>query len=174
MHVGVANTRCGGGENVSGIPGACATRNFAYLARGSWSDHILTVAIGVMLGISSYVKLRNVLASPCPCYFLREPKSSYASILEHNRVSEQKWEFQEVVTVVYISLVYPPSHNDIIVWKYFHVTGPLWGESTGHRWGPVTRSFHIYAWTNGWANNRDVADLRRHYAHYDVTVMTYY
>ena len=26
----------GGGENVSGIPGACATRNFTYLARGPW------------------------------------------------------------------------------------------------------------------------------------------
>ena len=27
----------GGGENVPGIPGACATRNFTYLARGPWS-----------------------------------------------------------------------------------------------------------------------------------------
>ena len=26
----------GGGENVHGIPSACATRNFAYLARGPW------------------------------------------------------------------------------------------------------------------------------------------
>ena len=29
----------------------------------------------------------------------------------------------------------------------------------------------ICAWTNGWANNRDAGDLRRHRAHYDVTVM---
>ena len=29
----------------------------------------------------------------------------------------------------------------------------------------------IGAWTNGWVNNRDVGDLRRHRAHYDVTVM---
>ena len=27
------------------------------------------------------------------------------------------------------------------------------------------------AWTNGWANNRDAGDLRRHRAHYDVTIM---
>ena len=27
---------CGGGENVPGIPGACATRNFTYLVRGPW------------------------------------------------------------------------------------------------------------------------------------------
>ena len=26
-------------------------------------------------------------------------------------------------------------------------------------------------WTNGWANNRDAGDLRRHHAHYGVTVM---
>ena len=30
----------------------------------------------------------------------------------------------------------------------------------------------IFAWTNGWVNNRDAGDLRRHLAHNDVTVMT--
>ena len=30
----------------------------------------------------------------------------------------------------------------------------------------------ISAWTNGSVNNRDAGDLRRHRAHYDVTVMT--
>ena len=29
------------------------------------------------------------------------------------------------------------------------------------------------AWTDGWANKRDAGDLRRHGAHYDVTVMIY-
>ena len=29
----------------------------------------------------------------------------------------------------------------------------------------------ICAWTNGWVNNQDAGDLRRHRAHYDVTVM---
>ena len=28
----------GGGENVPGIPGACATRNFTYLVRGPWIE----------------------------------------------------------------------------------------------------------------------------------------
>ena len=32
--------------------------------------------------------------------------------------------------------------------------------------------FLICAWTNGWVNNREAGDLRRHRAHYDVTVMT--
>ena len=63
-------------------------------------------------------------------------------------------------------------------WNIFRVTGPLWGESNGHRWfpsqWPVTRALMfslIWAWTKGWANNRDAADLRRHHAHYDVTVV---
>ena len=30
----------------------------------------------------------------------------------------------------------------------------------------------ICAWTNGWVNNRDASDLKRHRAHYDATVMT--
>ena len=29
----------------------------------------------------------------------------------------------------------------------------------------------ICAWTNGWVNNQDTGDLRRHSVHYDVTVM---
>ena len=40
---------------------------------------------------------------------------------------------------------------------------------------PVTLSFEfslIYAWINGWVHNREAGDLRRHCAHYDVTVMS--
>ena len=60
----------------------------------------------------------------------------------------------------------------------FHVTGPLWRESTGHRWIPLTKGsdaelwcFFICTWTNGVANNRGTGVLRHHCAHYDVTVM---
>ena len=52
----------------------------------------------------------------------------------------------------------------------FCVTGPLRGESTGGF--PSQRPvmlFLICAWTNGWANDRDADDLRRHRAYYDVT-----
>ena len=31
----------------------------------------------------------------------------------------------------------------------------------------------ICAWTNDWVNNREAGDLRRHHAHYDVTVMAH-
>ena len=61
----------------------------------------------------------------------------------------------------------------------FRFTGPLWEESIGHRWVHRTKSsdaefwcfLFICAWINGWANNRDAGDLRRHRADYDVTVM---
>ena len=39
---------------------------------------------------------------------------------------------------------------------------------------PVTQSFDnflICAKINGWVNNHEAGDLRRHYAHYDVTLM---
>ena len=58
----------------------------------------------------------------------------------------------------------------------FRVTGTLCRESTGHRWnkgqwrGALMFSL-ICVWTNGWVNNRDTGDLRRHGTHYDVTVM---
>ena len=60
----------------------------------------------------------------------------------------------------------------------FRVTGHLCGEFTGHRWIPRTKagdaelwSFLWSAWMNGWVNNGEAGDLRRHRAHYDVIVM---
>ena len=44
-------------------------------------------------------------------------------------------------------------HDDVIKWKLFRVTAPLWGEPTGHRWiltggfpsqRPVTRNFDVF------------------------------
>ena len=36
----------------------------------------------------------------------------------------------------------------------------------------TTTTTLIWAWINGWVNNDEVGDLRRHRAHYDVNVMT--
>ena len=58
----------------------------------------------------------------------------------------------------------------------FHVTvtGPLWGESTGYRWIPLTEASNAEPWCficrNCWANSRDAGNLRRH----DVTVSLYF
>ena len=58
----------------------------------------------------------------------------------------------------------------------FCVTGPLWGGSTGefpsqNQWRGALLFSLICTWTNGWVNTRDASNLRRHWAHYDVTVM---
>ena len=59
----------------------------------------------------------------------------------------------------------------------FRVTGHLCGEFTGLRWIPRTKASDaelwcfLWAWINDWVNNCEAGDLRRHHAHYDVTVM---
>ena len=63
--------------------------------------------------------------------------------------------------------------------NFFRVTGPLCGEFAGHRWIPPNKGQWrgaltfplIWAWLNGCVNNRKAGDLRRHRAHYDVTVV---
>ena len=48
---------------------------------------------------------------------------------------------------------------------------PVTGELPAQR--PVTRSFNVISICtriNGWVNNREAGDLRRHHTHYDVTV----
>ena len=54
------------------------------------------------------------------------------------------------------------------------VTGPLCGEFTGHKgqWCRALMFSLICAWINGWVNNREAGDLRRHRAHYDVIIMS--
>ena len=63
----------------------------------------------------------------------------------------------------------------------FSVTGPLCGEFTGPgefpTQRPVTQSFDVFfdlCLNNGWVNNREAGDLRRHCGHYDVNVMNNY
>ena len=70
-------------------------------------------------------------------------------------------------------------HDDVIKWKHFP---RYWSFVRGNRRSPVNFPHKgqrrgalmfslICAWTNGWANNRDVGDLRHHRAPYGVTVM---
>ena len=52
----------------------------------------------------------------------------------------------------------------------FRVTGSLCWEFTGHWRGALMISL-ICAWTNGWVNNHEAGDLRRHRADNDFIVM---
>ena len=68
-------------------------------------------------------------------------------------------------------------HDDVIKWKYFPRYWPFVLGIHRSRWIPHTKTREalmfslIYTWINGWVNNREAGDLRRHSAHYDVIVM---
>ena len=75
-----------------------------------------------------------------------------------------------------------PNNDDVIKWKHFPRHWPfvrgihLWPMSCFHKvtrsqWCGALISSLICAWINGWVNNREAGDLRRHHAHYDVIVM---
>ena len=70
-------------------------------------------------------------------------------------------------------------HGDVIKWKHFprywpFVRGihrsPVNSPHKGQGRGVLVFSL-ICAWINGWINNREGGDLRRHRSHHDVTVM---
>ena len=81
---------------------------------------------------------------------------------------------QTLWVIMWRALIMTPSNRNI-----FRVTGSSWRESTGHWWilphvGQWRRALMfslICVWTNGWANNWDTSDLRRHRVHYDVIVI---
>ena len=54
----------------------------------------------------------------------------------------------------------------------FRITAPLCGESPHKdQWRGAVMLSLICAWINRWVNNNEAGDLRRHRAHYDITVM---
>ena len=83
-----------------------------------------------------------------------------------------------VSTIVRVSMCMCIIMMTSSIGNLFPLTGPLCGEFTGDRWIPFKkasgvelRCFLRSAWINGWVNNRQAGDLRRHRAQYDVIVM---
>ena len=82
---------------------------------------------------------------------------------------------------------YPPVscsgaiHDDVIKCKHFPRYWPFvrvihWSPmNSPHKgqWRGALMFSLIWAWINGWVNNREAGDLRRHRAHYDVIVMLF-
>ena len=74
------------------------------------------------------------------------------------------------------------NHDDVIKWKRFtrywpFVRGILrWPVNSPHKgqWRGALVFTLICAWLNGWVNNREAGDLRRHRFHHDVTVMLFF
>ena len=71
------------------------------------------------------------------------------------------------------------NHDDVIKWKHFPRYWPfVWGihwspVNSPHKgqWRGVLMFTLICARINGWVNNREAGDLRRHGAHYDIIIM---
>ena len=69
--------------------------------------------------------------------------------------------------------------DDVIKWKHFPRYWPFVRRihqsplNSPHKgqWRGVLMFSLICAWLNGWVNNREVGDLRRHRARYDIIVM---
>ena len=64
-------------------------------------------------------------------------------------------------------------HEVLIKRKHFPCYWPfVWGI---HRWIPLTKASDVelwyFLWSNVWVNNWDTSDLRRHWAHKDITEM---
>ena len=71
------------------------------------------------------------------------------------------------------------THDDVITLKHFPCylsfmrgihRSPL-NSTHKDQWRGALPFSLICAWINGWVNNRESGDLRRHLAHYDATVM---
>ena len=70
--------------------------------------------------------------------------------------------------------------DDVIKWKHFRrywpfVRGIHWSAvNSPHKgqWRGALMFSFVCAWINGWVNNREAGDLRRHRDHYDVTVVS--
>ena len=74
------------------------------------------------------------------------------------------------------------THDDVIKWKQFPRNWPFVRRihrspvNSPHKgqWRGALMFSLIYARIHDWANNREAGDLRRHRAHYDVIIMTYW
>ena len=79
--------------------------------------------------------------------------------------------YKILTTTLYDDLALWQTCNIVLLKGATLILASPWGEFTeGQRRGAL--KFHLICrWTYGWANHWDAGDLRRHRAHYDVTVI---
>ena len=94
-----------------------------------------------------------------------------------NTQSRGRW--IEICWLLFDVIIMCYDYDDVIKWKHFRRHWAfVWGIhrqpvncSQKGQWREALIFSLICAWTNGWANNRDAGDLRRHRVYYDVTVV---
>ena len=119
----------------------------------------------------------QILLTKLDCFFSKAYSSQQR---RKHRSSTKFWPFAKGI---HQRSVYSPSqraYDDVIKWKYFPRYWPFVlgnhrsSVDSPHKgqWRGALMFSLICAWMNGWGNNREAGDLRRHRAHYDVTVMS--
>ena len=119
------------------------------------------------------------------CWFILDLTLSNVSIsvnVESNSFEENTFEYVvcKMATILFkhhhVKYVFPwwrhQMETFLALLAFCAGNSPVTGEFPAQR--PVMRSFDVYlicAWINGWVNNREAGDLRRHRGHHDVTVM---
>ena len=131
--------------------------HFLYLTLTADTSHITWLGTGTHHGHKSH---RNNDV----CFWLNKHQCNPGQLI-NSQHSQLRWLSSHIMMT---------SSNGNI----FRVTGPLCGEFTSPGEFPtqrsVTRSFDVLfdlCLNNGWVNNRQAGDLRRHRAHYDVIVI---
>ena len=67
------------------------------------------------------------------------------------RVNEVDTERQTMDSLAWLTMVSVAlKYHGVINGNIFHVTGPWWGESTGHRWIPLTKASDAELWCFLW------------------------
>ena len=94
-----------GGQNVPGIPGACATRNFTYLARGPWTT-MYKANLGIGMGVSSPFNFSN----PGPLTLVQIPHLRHLVYAANSAYPHKNpLDLARVMC----------GHIDTMAWKYF-------------------------------------------------------
>ena len=122
-----------------------------------------------MPGVSSPVENRSCPESThcCSQYVIRFWRMGHGHVV---KTLATKW----AVGGVSKSL-----HDDVIKWKHFPRNWPFVPEihrspvNSPHKgqWRGALMFLLICVWINGWVNNREAGDLRRHRGHCDVIIM---
>ena len=101
----------------------------------------------------------------------------------HKRNNRQNltWQFPHLFAFTFGAVLESTcTQDDVIKWKHFPRYWPFvrgihqspMNSSHKGQWCGALISSLICTWINGWVNNREAGDLRRHRAHYDVIVMS--
>ena len=116
----------------------------------------------------------------------KKPKALYYwALCERNTLGTSGFPSQKTSNVEIVSMSWLrhslaiSHHDDVIKCKHSLRYRPFVREihrSPGNsphkgQWRGVLMFSLICAWINGWVNNGEAGDLRRHRAHYDVTIM---